>query len=317
MPSIGATDISKIRLLEQGSAPASPPSGYGYVYAKSDGLLYFLNDAGVEYALGQGLSNPMTTANDLIIGGASGTPARLAKGTDGQVLTVDPTTHNLVWADPAGGGAADAVTTGSSAAEIPGLAGSPDRTAVGGANYANEFDSTTSGVTWSSAPATSDSHTTFPSHLYAHATDTTDRYALAAYAPAGDFDARMKLGVGSGVASGFVSAGLVVTNSDNSARVGLYYVPNPGGGVGVILLQLFNDNSQVGGNITISGTFDDGYLRITRTGTTIKYYYSANGKTWHLLNSATKTFTAAQIGLRFFANNSDGEVAVDWIRATG
>lgn len=200
---------------------------------------------------------------------------------------------------------------------IPGLAGSADRAGVGGANYANEFDSTTSGLTWSSAPAASDSHTTFPSHLYAHATDTTERYALAAYAPAGDFDARMKLGVGSGVASGFVSAGLVVTNSDNSARVGSYYVPNPGGGVGVILLQLFDDASQVGSNITINGTFDDGYLRITRSGTTIKYYYSANGKTWHYLNTATKTFTAAQIGLRFAANNSDGEVAVDWIRATG
>lgn len=51
-----------------------------------------------------GLTNPMTTAADLIVGGASGVPARLAKGSDGQVLTVDPTTHLLVWAAAAGGG---------------------------------------------------------------------------------------------------------------------------------------------------------------------------------------------------------------------
>lgn len=53
---------------------------------------------------GSGFSNPMTTQDDLIIGGSSGTAARLAKGTDGQVLTVDPSTHHLVWATPSGGG---------------------------------------------------------------------------------------------------------------------------------------------------------------------------------------------------------------------
>lgn len=50
--------------------------------------------------------NPMTTQDDLIVGGVSGAPARLAKGADGQVLTVDPTTHHLVWATPSGGGGA-------------------------------------------------------------------------------------------------------------------------------------------------------------------------------------------------------------------
>jgi hypothetical protein len=48
--------------------------------------------------------NPMTTQDDIIIGGASGALTRLAKGSDGQVLTVDPTTHHLVWATPSGGG---------------------------------------------------------------------------------------------------------------------------------------------------------------------------------------------------------------------
>lgn len=51
--------------------------------------------------LSAGLSNPMTTAGDLITGGASGAPARLAAGAEGAVLTV--TGGEPAWAAPAGG----------------------------------------------------------------------------------------------------------------------------------------------------------------------------------------------------------------------
>lgn len=37
---------------------------------------------------GSGMPNPMTTAGDLIVAASGGVPARLAKGTDGQVLTM-------------------------------------------------------------------------------------------------------------------------------------------------------------------------------------------------------------------------------------
>jgi hypothetical protein len=54
--------------------------------------------------LGDGMENPMTTAGDLIVGGASGTPMRLAKGTDGQVLKM--VAGSLAWdLDLTGGGA--------------------------------------------------------------------------------------------------------------------------------------------------------------------------------------------------------------------
>lgn len=39
--------IDRVRLKEQGADPANPSSGYGYLYLKSDGLLYFKNDAGL------------------------------------------------------------------------------------------------------------------------------------------------------------------------------------------------------------------------------------------------------------------------------
>jgi hypothetical protein len=59
-----------------------------------------------------GMSNPMTTVNDLIVGGTSGAPARLAKGNDSQILTVDPSTHNVAWKDPAAGFTSPLTTKG-------------------------------------------------------------------------------------------------------------------------------------------------------------------------------------------------------------
>jgi len=73
----------------------------------SDGQLLTADSAqpnGIKWATPTaGMTNPMTTAADLIVGGTSGTPTRLAKGSDGQVLTVDPTTHLLIWATPSAG----------------------------------------------------------------------------------------------------------------------------------------------------------------------------------------------------------------------
>jgi hypothetical protein len=60
------------------------------------------------------LSNPMTTAEDIIVGGASGVPERLAAGAEGQLLTV--VGGVLQWADPGvGGGTAweDGVPSGN------------------------------------------------------------------------------------------------------------------------------------------------------------------------------------------------------------
>ncbi|MBO7735556.1 MAG: hypothetical protein J6S67_23525 [Methanobrevibacter sp.] len=48
------------------------------------------------------MSNPMTTAGDIIIGGTSGAPTRLGVGTNGQVLTSNGTTAS--WQTSSGGG---------------------------------------------------------------------------------------------------------------------------------------------------------------------------------------------------------------------
>ena len=51
-----------------------------------------------------GMANPMAEQDDLIVGGVAGAPARLAVGTGGQVLTVDPTSGHVAWDTPSGGG---------------------------------------------------------------------------------------------------------------------------------------------------------------------------------------------------------------------
>ena len=48
----------------------------------------FLGSNGSVASWVAGLANPMTTLGDIIVGGASGAPDRLAKGTDGQILAM-------------------------------------------------------------------------------------------------------------------------------------------------------------------------------------------------------------------------------------
>lgn len=96
------------------------------------------------------ITNPLTTQDDLWIGGASGAPARLAKGSDGQVLTVDPTTHHLVWATPSSGFSNPMTTKGDIIVGDTG--GSPIRKAVGTDGQVLTADAaSTGGVKWAAA----------------------------------------------------------------------------------------------------------------------------------------------------------------------
>ena len=60
-------------------------------------------DAG-EIQVSGGMSNPMTAQGDIIVGGASGTPTRLAKGSAGQVLAMNRGATGLEWTNAGGGG---------------------------------------------------------------------------------------------------------------------------------------------------------------------------------------------------------------------
>lgn len=81
-----------------------------------------------------GFPNPMTTAGDIIIGGTSGAPTRLAKGADSTFLGIDPSTHLPVYATPSGSGAIIELHTHISSAQILTLHSSPVTLLAGVAN---------------------------------------------------------------------------------------------------------------------------------------------------------------------------------------
>jgi hypothetical protein len=95
------------------------------VYSKADNALYVWNGT-TWAAVTSGMSNPMTTSQDLIVGGASGTPGRLAIGTNGFVLTA--VAGAVAWAVATG--FANPMTTAGDLI-LGGASGAPGRLGIG------------------------------------------------------------------------------------------------------------------------------------------------------------------------------------------
>jgi hypothetical protein len=93
MANAGTYNHTKQHFAE-GAAAATPDSGEVVLYAKSDGLLYSKDDAGVESAVsGAGAGGSVATdaiwdaAGDLVVGTGANTAARLAIGNPGGALS--------------------------------------------------------------------------------------------------------------------------------------------------------------------------------------------------------------------------------------
>ncbi|NMZ77660.1 DUF2793 domain-containing protein [Pseudomonas nitroreducens] len=91
-----------------------PKEGWKFEPTDEDVVYRFDGAAWMPWSSGGGgMTNPMTTQGDIIVGGSAGAPARLAKGTDGQVLTM--VSGSQAWATPSGGSAG--LTISSKSAE--------------------------------------------------------------------------------------------------------------------------------------------------------------------------------------------------------
>jgi hypothetical protein len=132
----------------------------------------------------------MTTLDDIIVGGASGAPARLGKGTDGQVLTVDPTTHHLLWATPAAG--SSPLTTKG---DIHGFSTVDVRVPIGTDAYVLTADSAqTLGLKWAASASGFADPTTTKGDLIVHGS-TTDRLPVGSNTQVLTADSTQTLGV--------------------------------------------------------------------------------------------------------------------------
>lgn len=133
-------------------------------------------DAATALATLGAIANPMTTQDDLFVGGVSGAPSRLGKGSDGQVLTVDPTSHHLVWATPSAG-----FVNPMSAQDdliIGGAAGAAARLAKGSDSQVLTIDPSTHHIVWATPAAPYVDPLTTKGDLLARTATTTGRFGV-------------------------------------------------------------------------------------------------------------------------------------------
>lgn len=113
MGSIPASDnVFPILRFDEVAAPSTPPSGEVHLYAKSDGLLYWKDDAGTEYPVGAAA----LTLDDI-------SDVNAPTPTDGDVLTWDSTPGEWKPVAPSGGSLAlddltDVATSGASTDDV-------------------------------------------------------------------------------------------------------------------------------------------------------------------------------------------------------
>lgn len=161
--------------MNEAAAPATPPSAQTVIYTKSDGRIYWKDDAGTEYSVAS-LDDLSGVANldDL-------SDVNAPSPTDGYVLTWDATPGEWVAAAATGGG---------------GGAEDPVADVFGAPTTAFEFDtSSTTGLTALSPTAdVLDLDTTVPGHLYVKDNASgTARCGYYASAPSMPFTAIAKL----------------------------------------------------------------------------------------------------------------------------
>jgi hypothetical protein len=282
-------EIDTVRLTQQGGHPSSPSSGYESLYVISGsphGGLYVKDSAGKQIG-------PFIT----------GSPAASGAPTDGEYVT--------------------SAANASLGAEvvIPGLAGSADIAGAGGAGTSEEYDTSTTGITWSpSSPTTVDSDTTIKSHLYILGqADTTERLGTKSWgASTGTFDVRVKGMGGAEHANTGGNFALHIGNSGNTVRLLIQMEFTAGGAGSKVQCYTYEAGSYTARGTAVPIGVNQVYFRITRgVSNDVKFYWSTNGIIWQWIGSHTIAITVDNLGYRI-AGNAGGTqtIAVDWLRTS-
>jgi hypothetical protein len=233
------------------------------------------------------ITNPLTTQDDLWVGGSSGAPGRLAKGSDGQVLTVDPTTHHLIWATPSGGGGGGSVTV-----QYPGLKPATPTYDFAGASLPGAFSAHSSQGSFGTGNCSVQGELWMGSALELHFSEQMG----ALYVTHADTD--LDFSVGGVSAHGMGYAGL------GGTAFGIAALNSSGTGVGLLadmsgslysstittwgadtLKTNWTNHGFSGGNRSVH--VGDVWFRLTRVSGTWTYYASFSGRAWDKVYSTS------------------------------
>lgn len=323
-------------VIGRGVLASRPAAGTaGALYYATDTLVMY-RDNGSSWDV-VAASNPMTTAGDIIIGGSSGLPTRLAAGsTSGHVLTSNGSGVAPSWQAAAGGGGGAPTTAkyvtsasdGTLSAEIviPGLAGSADIAAGGGSD--DEFDTTDTsdpmtGWTTIGSPSTHDINSTALSHYYVKAPASDNNlHGIYKACPSIPFTMTAKL-TDAALAANFNYAGIAIAEGTPGKYelLGIAHATTTFSNVGRGLNhEAWTNRTTYGSTVATKQGFDAPiYLRIVVTSSSnVTFQYSMNGKLWRTLTSARNPgFTVGSVALFVSSQNaSQAEAIFDWVRFT-
>jgi hypothetical protein len=243
-------------------------------------------------------SNPMTAAGDLIIGGASGAPTRLAAGADGYILTSAGPGSAPSWQANSGGG-------GGSSSSVDTPPSSPTA-------WDDEFDGSALASKWSWIARTSNTSAAIVNgELVLTATAGGDVYSypqsiLAQAAPSGSwqFTAKMRSIAVGGYNTDF---GLVAYESSSGKYIHAHLGATSGGTVG-FGAQKWNSLTSWNSNVAVYNGILDGlwsyvYIRLQYDGSSLVCSISRDGLAW--LDMGTVAFpgfmsTISHVGLDMY-----------------
>lgn len=280
--SLGSTALVPMAQLATGT-----PDGTKFV--RDDGTLVVPSGGG-------GMSNPMTTAGDIIKGGAAGVAERLAIGTAGHVLKV--VSGAPAWAAETGGGVSDP--------------------------YAAEYKYTSgTAVDFSAATASGLTVANVTGYLkLLTSTASLDYWDAAVTYGTADFDVAARiifLGQTTEISGVHTSPVLdfYVSDAARTARPSVRIL-GPS--------ESTATNNQIQGLTAGLAAATDVHagllfpliLRIKRVGTALTYYFMGPnqevGTIWTLTRGITDSTDIVKVGFRFQTTNTESKVLIGWVR---